>query len=52
MSSVPKFWDWMLEFLGLFSDSLGLCLKLGFGPKTKVFRFFVYLVFGVVFCPS
>ena len=37
-SLVPKFWDQMLECLGLFSGNLGLCLKIGFGPGTDVFR--------------
>ena len=38
----------MLRFLGLFSDSLGLCLKIGFGPGTDVFWFCcVFWCFGL-----
>ena len=37
-----------MSFLGLFSDSLGLCLKNGFGPKTDVFLFCcVFWCFGL-----
>ena len=28
-----------VEMLGLFSGSLGLCLKIGFGARTNVFEF-------------
>ena len=42
----------MLEFEGLFLDSLGLVLKSGFGPGLKYSGFFSVLVLEIVFGPS
>ena len=35
----PKILGLKVEMLGLFSGSLGLCLKIGFGARTDVFEF-------------
>ena len=34
-----KIWDLMLEILGLFANSLGMCVKMDFVPRIEVHGF-------------
>ena len=49
---VPKFWDLMLEILGLFLDSPEMCVKMDFVPRTEVHGFCCMFGAWGCFCDS